>query len=850
MQTNSPSMQKLIAKIDDLWWFNISWNTTGVNYDFGQYKLNKIYKPLIKYYIQEYAAMLDKLPHDSDRDQIIWLFSDFFSLYFSNGDFGYFKNRFSSYEYRIPYSGKDTEFRWATKDCYYVKTSDVVNDMQVDLGSLFGSRQWTLKLFKKTKVDTDSGGNDVYRFDVQIEDIVEEETNELLWYSVIFYNYEEDKNLKSKQKDERIAEVLLSKWVQAKDPSIAKTLSDFLAKRGRDYFIHKRLKAFLSEELEWYFFQLLKNDIQGKVDILTLQNKIAEIKVKYQDDQEVIDMKVAKLMSESSSPSISNYQIAYLWILNFINILADLEEFKAKLWNKERKVIKQEYCISLSKIPVEYHAEVLANTSQQQERKELGMTAGSQGLFTDDLSLVVDTKYYSGAIRERLVILAQSSEITGRLIKSDNYQALQWMQKEYTDQIKCVYIDPPYNTENDRKEWKFMYKDSYEYSSWNALMYDRLVLIHKVLNDAWVFYCSIDDYEVAELKLMIMDIFWRQNIVWQLPTIMNLKWNNDEFGFAWTHEYTVCAVKSKSKALVYEFSIPEEEEDEWSIDEQWPYKKWAWLKSTWWNAPREKRPNLFYPIFITQDNKVYVTDDNTPLNWSDYVIYPITNWVEMSWRWEKKKVKKDINDIIVVGENGEFTLYKKQRPSLWDIPSKKPKTILYKPEYSSGNWTASIKSLFWSVVFKNPKPVELVKDLIQVGSGSSDYVLDLFAWSWSSAEAVLRLNTDTDSQRKFLLIELWDYFSTVIIPRIKKILYSQNRKDAKALDNNWIPWIVEYLHLNQYEDWFADNGYLRQLEWEINTLSQIEISEDMDIKHILHPLRELLHKVYTLDDQL
>lgn len=821
-----------------------------MSYDFWQYKLNKLYKPLVKYYIQEYSKVLDALANDTDRDQLIWRFSDFFSLYFSNGDFWYFKNKFSSYEYRIPYSGKDTEFRWATKDCYYVKTSDVVNDMQVDLGSLFEGKQWTLKLFKKTRSESDSSGNEVFRFDVQIEDIVDEETDELTWYSVIFYNYEEDKTLKAKQKDEKIAEVLLTKGIKAKDPAVAKTLWDFLTKRGRDYFIHKRLKTFLTEELEWYFFQLLKHDVQGKVDILTLQNKIAEIKLKYQDDQEVIDMKIAKLMSESGSLSGNNYQLAYIWILNFINILADLEEFKAKLWNKERKVIKQEYCISLSKIPTEYHSEVLANSTQQRERKDLGMTAGTNGLFTEDQSLVVDTKYYSWAIREKLLHLAQSQEVTGRLIKSDNYQALQWMQKEYTDQIKCVYIDPPYNTENDRKEGKFMYKDSYEYSSWNALMYDRLLLINKVLSDKGIFYCSIDDYEVAELKLMTMDIFWRDNIVWQLPTIMNLKWNNDEFGFAWTHEYTLCAVKNKSKALVYEFSISEEEEEDWSTDEQWPYKKWAWLKATWWNAPRDKRPNLFYPIFISQDNTVYVTDDNNPINSRDYVIYPITNWVEMSWRWEKKKVKKDINDVIVVGENGEFTLYKKQRPSLWDVPSKKPKTILYKPEYSSWNGTASIKSLFWSVVFKNPKPVELVKDLIQVWAWDGDLVLDLFAWSWSSAEAVLRLNMDTDSKRKFILIELGEYFNSVIIPRIKKILYSQNRKDAKAMDNYWTSWLIEYLYLNQYEDRFADNGYLKTLEWEINTLAQTEVTTQTDIKHILHPLRELLDKIYTIDDHL
>jgi adenine-specific DNA-methyltransferase len=840
MQTNSPSMQKLIAKIDDLWWFNISWNTTGVNYDFGQYKLNKIYKPLIKYYIQEYAAMLDRLPHDSDRDQIIWLFSDFFSLYFSNGDFGYFKNRFSSYEYRIPYSGKDTEFRWATKDCYYVKTSDIVNDMQVDLGSLFGSRQWTLKLFKKTKVDTDSSGNDVYRFDVQIEDIVEEETNELLWYSVIFYNYEEDKNLKSKQKDERIAEVLLSKWIQAKDPSIAKTLSDFLAKRGRDYFIHKRLKAFLSEELEWYFFQLLKNDIQGKVDILTLQNKIAEIKVKYQDDQEVIDMKVAKLMSESSSPSISNYQIAYLWILNFINILADLEEFKAKLWNKERKVIKQEYCISLSKIPVEYHAEVLANTSQQQERKELGMTAGSQGLFTDDLSLVVDTKHYSGAIRERLVTLAQSSEITGRLIKSDNYQALQWMQKEYTDQIKCVYIDPPYNT------WKdgFIYKDKYSSSSRASMMYDRLWVAKKLMHDSALLEVSTDGHELVNLQKILSLWFWEENEINLASVINNMSWRSDDTFLATSHESL--SIYSKKKESVDFVGLKRDDISKYKYEDKISKYSidWSPFRKTWKNSLRKNRPNLFYPVYVSPNHNELSLDK---IEWRIEILPIDSDWKERTRTRERKTFleKKDTEIHIHKKLDWEIVLYKKSRITDYE----KPKTCLYKPEYSTSTATKMFGSMFPDIDLSEwtPKSIYYIMDIIWFSD--PNIILDFFAWSWTTWHAVLRLNKDW-GERKFILVELGKYFDDVTLKRIKKVMYSEKREEGVAVDNNWTQSVIQYLHLNQYEDWFADNGYLRQLEWEINMLSQIEISEDMDIKHILHPLRELLHKVYTLDDQL
>jgi hypothetical protein len=132
---------------------------------------------------------------------------------------------------------------------------------------------------------------------------------------------------------------LATKEIDYNNPAIKKTIDEFLKKRGRDYFIHKRLKAFLTEELERYFFQMLKTDIQAKADILHIQTKIEEIKAKYSDDPAVIDFKIGQLMKESQGEiKLSLYETAYVWILNFVNILADLEEFKAKLWNKKRKV--------------------------------------------------------------------------------------------------------------------------------------------------------------------------------------------------------------------------------------------------------------------------------------------------------------------------------------------------------------------------------------------------------------------------------------------------------------------------------------------------------------------------------
>jgi adenine-specific DNA-methyltransferase len=196
--------------------------------------------------------------------------------------------------------------------------------------------------------------------------------------------------------------------------------------------------------------------------------------------------------------------------------------------------------------------------------------------------------------------------------------------------------------------------------------------------------------------------------------------------------------------------------EDWQEDEKGFFKQGANLKATGGNAPREKRPNLYFPIFIDDSNTVYVTlDDDKPKKYTGELVtlYPITKEKEMSWRWSKNKFIKDIDDVIV-SRNGAIGIYKKQRPALGNLPSKKPKTIFYKPEYSSGNGTAEIKSLFNDKVFTNPKPSKLLKDFIEIGLTDEDIILDFFAGSGTTADAVMQLNAKDDGSRKFILAQL------------------------------------------------------------------------------------------------
>ena len=365
------------------------------------------------------------------------------------------------------------------------------------------------------------------------------------------------------------------------------------------------------------------------------------------------------------------------------------------------------------------------------------------------------------------------------LIKGDNLEVLKHLKNAYFESIKMIYIDPPYNTGSDgfvykddrkfnvdelsslagisqeeaKRVLEFTAKGSNSHSAWLSFIYPRLYIARELLRDDGVIFISIDDNEQAQLKILCDEIFGEENFVACLPTIMNLKGNNDEFGFAGTHEYTITYSKNKNLLKLGEFNIDDEELDDWQIDEKGYFKQGANLKATGEAGRREDRPSLFFPIFIDADNKIYISDNDNPPFKNLEVIYPITNNQEMRWRWSKEKFKKDIDDVIV-SRSGTIGLYKKQRPSLGDMPSKKPKTLFYKPSYSSGNGTAEVKNLFGEKIFLNPKPLQLLIDFIQISTNKDDLILDFFAGSGTTAHAVMAQNLEDGGNRKFILVQL------------------------------------------------------------------------------------------------
>lgn len=362
------------------------------------------------------------------------------------------------------------------------------------------------------------------------------------------------------------------------------------------------------------------------------------------------------------------------------------------------------------------------------------------------------------------------------LLEGDNLHSLHLLSKTHSNMIDVICIDPPYNTGNE----EFIYNDKiidkndiYAHSKWLSFMSKRLEIARTLLKESGIIFISIDDNEQAPLKMLCDEIFGKDNFIAVLPTIMNLKGNQDEFGFAGTHEYTICYSRNKKKSRINEFPTSDEEFEEWLEDDKGLYKQGATLKRTGQDAPRDRRAKSYFPILV-KDNKVtsiteaeynsiydkdsnrfnddFVTDLLIKYERLGYdVILPESNGEKTSWRWQYSKVKNEADEILIIqGRNGP-SLYKKQRPTIGDRPTKKPKSIFYKPEYSSSNGTAQVRKIFGKKIFNNPKPIDLIKDFLFLSTNNNSIVLDFFAGSGTTAHALALLNKEDGGNRKYIL---------------------------------------------------------------------------------------------------
>ncbi|WP_154569370.1 site-specific DNA-methyltransferase [Helicobacter pylori] len=331
---------------------------------------------------------------------------------------------------------------------------------------------------------------------------------------------------------------------------------------------------------------------------------------------------------------------------------------------------------------------------------------------------------------------------TNYLIKGNNLIALHSLKKKFAKQVKCIYIDPPYNTGND----SFNYNDNFNHSSWLVFMKNRLEAAREFLSDDGVIFVQCDDNEQAYLKVLMDEIFLRENFVASISWKQFHSVKNDAANFSKNIEYILCYCKNFSKNLI----------------SNEPFDKS--------NLYKLKDENGFYKL-----DPVWAKSGN---NFSPYTFLNGKTWSPPSgtfWRYSIGTLKDmEQNNRIVF--NGKNPMAKRYLSEVAE--GRKSSTFWDGSEVGYNlNGDAEIKQLFnGNKVFNNPKPEALISRILEVSTNENDLVLDFFAGSGTTCAVAHKM------KRRYIGIEQMDYIETITKERLKKVIEGEQGGISKKCD--------------------------------------------------------------------
>jgi len=336
-----------------------------------------------------------------------------------------------------------------------------------------------------------------------------------------------------------------------------------------------------------------------------------------------------------------------------------------------------------------------------------------------------------------------------RLIFGDNLLALKALEQEFTGKVKCIYIDPPYNTRSAFKH----YEDGLEHSIWLSLIRDRLEVIKRLLSEDGCFFAQADDNEGHYLKVLCDEVFGRKNFIatfiWRKvdsPNDNKVPVTPDhEFIFAYAREASSVRLRQRfDSSLLEAYRGP---------DESGRYYRDRLLKKNGKNSLRSDRPSMWFPVPGPDGKDVYpIHDDGREARWAlgKTAVFDLIAKKELIW-----KNRGTAESPIWVPYTREYASANPSRPfaTLWtDLPTTRQTKAHQKELFGNGN------------EFDTPKPEPLMERILQLATSPGDLVLDSFGGSGTTAAVAQKMG------RPWITIEVGEHCQTHIIPRLKKVI--------------------------------------------------------------------------------
>jgi adenine-specific DNA-methyltransferase len=768
------------------------------------------------------------------------VFSDlynFFRRYYSDGDFLSLR-RYKEGVYAIPYEGEEVKLYWANHDQYYIKSTEYLRDYAFRLS---GNQRVHFRLATAdTEKDNAKPKKGLERrFVLAAQDPVREIAGDL--HIFFEYRFDVEERTQEELNSQAILAILSAKsaerWAVSlsrqtpttsavPQTNLSKHLADFTARNRFDYFIHKHIGTFLNRELDFF----IKNEVMHLDDI-----------------------------ESASVPKVEEY-LARVKVLRsiarkIIHFVSQLEDFQKSLWLKKKFVVANDYCVTLSMLPESLLPRIAANALQVAEWKalyqihhekvsRLGEHEFSEPPDVDFLkqhpSLVVDTRHFDHDFKSEVLraIRDISAEVDGVLIKGENFQGLSLVSERDRGTVRTIYIDPPYNTKKDI----FPYKDGYKHGTWLSMLVDRLTLAHELLSEDGVLFCSIDKHEMPRLSQVLEEVFGPENYVGEI--VWRNARDNNPTQIAMEHEYIVCFAKNISKAeSVWKNSFSDAKE---LLQQEYNRLKALSLgvseiqdKLREFIKDNEESLGEVDRYKFVDEAGVYTGSQSVhnphPGGYQYEILHPVTNQPMRipgnGYRFPWDTMKRDYidaNRLLYGPDHNRIVqiklLLKDYQDSLRSVIDLDGRLGAY-----------ALGTLFGKKAdpFDNPKPPQLMKRLLAFGSKPGAVVLDFFAGSGSTLQATIEVGREVNQPMKFIAMEMGEHFDTVLLPRLKKLTYSDSWQDGTPEHGQSRKACFQCIQLESYEDSLNNLELTRQPAQQSLLETNAAVREDYTLRYML-----------------
>ncbi|MCT8750436.1 site-specific DNA-methyltransferase [Glaesserella parasuis] len=370
--------------------------------------------------------------------------------------------------------------------------------------------------------------------------------------------------------------------------------------------------------------------------------------------------------------------------------------------------------------------------------------------------------------------------------------------------MKCIYIDPPYNTGGDG----FIYKDGYQKSSWLSLIQQTTIFSKKILNPYSSFFSmNIDKRQLFDGKILLDEVLSQLSFVNAIVNVNNPKGRSDQKHLPTAHDNIL--LYATDGAISYGWQPQNKVLKRYNkLDNNGKYREID-LRKTGDNDLATDRPKMAYSFAYNQENEHLLPielGNSVPQGYIE-IIPMKTSETKGRWRWEYKTAKENISRLIAKFQPNkqQWTIFEKDY--LGNDEKVFPTSVWDEKLFNSERGTEIFVNLgFEKELFPRPKPVGLLEHLFEHLIDKNSITLDYFAGSGTTAHAIINLNREDKGNRQYILVEQGEYFDTVLKPRVQKVIYSKAWKDGKpvvedkAENLQGVPQIVKVLKLESYED--------------------------------------------------